>query len=164
MLTSKQYELVGRLTIHFNDLETAIEICVVNLMGAESLTIALRVVQSQRNFDGKLRLLSEILKAMDGESEPTSVAAKGVAQQLVEAKAVADERNKVIHSRVHEERRSGETFLRNAGYHIVSDEMLSQLIERIDAAKLALYLHHNRLVAELGDERFQNEQRLRGST
>jgi hypothetical protein len=163
VLTSKQYELVGKLAIHFNDLEIALEICVVNLMGAESLTLALRIVRSQRSFDRKRSMLSEILKAMEEESEPIRAAAKRVAIHLQEVKAVAQERNTVVHSHVHEERHSGETVLRTTGYEVVSDEMLAEFIERVHAATLTLYDLANQLVAELSAERFEKEQRLRGS-
>jgi hypothetical protein len=158
MLTPKQYELVGRLTIDFSDLETAIEICAANLMGADSIFVALRVVRSAKTLDGRLSMLKEILNGLARECESFEPLVKDVLLQIERVYGLKDKRNKVVHSQSYEDRASGETVLRNPKREVVSEQHVVELIEDISATTLAVYDAANKLVAQISYEAFESKR------
>jgi hypothetical protein len=64
MLTPKQYQLIGNLTLHFNEIELVIQVYFPYLVGAHEDTIGELIVSNEPSFSSKVELLRKVLKEL----------------------------------------------------------------------------------------------------
>lgn len=97
MLTEKQYEGIGRLTIAFNEIDAVVEAYLPLI--AQFSKYALPTPHNvPRNFNGRAQALKMTLEAVSADDELAGAYAGGVLKLLDMATTLAAKRNKYVHA------------------------------------------------------------------
>jgi len=121
MLTSRQYEAVGRLALAFNEIEWAFEMYMAHLIGAPEWSASL-LFAGEGMFRHKAERFDRLLKAL-AEGRPVLQAQIAPIRQWVKrAKELADRRNEYVHALVVDDFETNTTLLRIKGIDTVCNE------------------------------------------
>lgn len=99
MLTLKQYEAVGRLTLAFNDIEFVIETYTTFFIGSPEYAVS-EWLAEKGMFQQKVERLESVLKALVIERPLLESAIKTIMDHLQQAKELASQRNLYVHAMV----------------------------------------------------------------
>jgi hypothetical protein len=141
MLSPKQFEALGRLTLAFNHIESAFETCAMVLLSPNEFAIG-RAVVKEGTFQNKANRLRRILDALCTEDNPVRIFADPICEIIDKAKKLADERNGYVHALIDHDFRENKTWLRVRGRRVACDE----------SAMLDLAHQMGALVSRLDDE------------
>jgi hypothetical protein len=122
MLSSKQYETIGRLTIGFNEIEFLVEIYIVNFLGATEFAIGEMIASREKFFRHRTDLLEAILKVIADQYKFLSPQVSAVQNYISQARRLADKRNGIVHGLLIPDNRSGRPSLRFKNKDVVWDE------------------------------------------
>lgn len=113
MLTPKQFEAIGRLTLAFNELEDIIEAYYASLLGTPEYSVALAIAEEEF-FAKKIEKLRTVAKAYSDAYPESDISkqAKVVFELLSKAQSIGKRRNEYVHAKVMAAGPDGETRLK----------------------------------------------------
>lgn len=111
MLTPKQYEAIGRITLGFNELEEVIEDYLASFIESQEAEVAL-CIAAEDLFNRKIDRLRKLIKALCIVYPAMSEQAEKVVQMFGKAKAFATKRNNYVHAYVTEDNQTKRPMLR----------------------------------------------------
>jgi len=97
MLTPKQFESIGRLTLAFNEIEEMISIYLPYILQNPEWNVSLLIAEGE-TFSRKLEFFKKVLAAIADERPIAEVQTKAVQDLLDKAKRIADKRNYYVHA------------------------------------------------------------------
>ena len=112
MLTSKQYEAIGRLALGFNEIENVIDTYVPHLIGAPEWEVAELLADPGADFERKANRLVRIVGAIAEHFDLCTPRAILVRDYLKRAKELAGQRNGYVHALVIMNFRKNEAHIR----------------------------------------------------
>jgi hypothetical protein len=121
VLTSTQYEAIGRLSLAFNELEYSIEFYSALLISAPEWSVSTMLAE-QGHFEAKATRLDSILQAIAGEHTELLSDCNALRDSVKRAKELANERNRYVHALVVDDLGSSDTRLRARGKEFVCNE------------------------------------------
>lgn len=122
MLTAKQFEAIGRLTIAFNEVENVFEAYIARLIGAQERGVSL-LLAGEGTFRHKAARFRAILERLpEDHSDLVYVQIRAVLQLVRQAEELAIERNKYVHASITYDIAKNETTLLSRERTISCDE------------------------------------------
>jgi len=138
-MTPQQYELIGRLTIEFNEIDFSLEVYALYLVGAREFAMAERLSTRQEYFTQKAQFLSDVLAAILQEYPDLSDLVDAMKKCVAQAKQVAGERNRVVHGLLIHDIKRKRVLLRHKGVDYEQDEQrLARLLTRLSQTNESL--------------------------
>jgi hypothetical protein len=98
--TAKQFELIGRLTIQFNNFEDSLDSFVPMLLGLHELSLGTSILGSLGTFSAKAEFFSRALAQIELEYPDLKHLVTALSVILGKAKGLSKDRNKFVHSTV----------------------------------------------------------------
>lgn len=98
MLTAKQYEAVGRLTITFNDIDQMLDMWLPDILGNPEPSVAFLIAGNEMFFKRKIEFSKKLLKAILDDQSAAKPEIDAVSELLEKAKALNGQRNQYVHS------------------------------------------------------------------
>jgi hypothetical protein len=160
MFTVRQFELIGRMTIAFNNLEAIIvDYAPTFVLGPISVgrslaTLAKAYLDKQRTFSQKLECLKTILKGLPDDDKEITRHIEVILKSLPRAKHFARRRNEIVHSEIAFDAANHRFVLQNREGMIESGEKaLSMLVDELSDFVDVFCVSCNDLYAVLSDKR-----------
>jgi len=160
MLTTRQFELIGRMTIAYNDLEAIIVNYVPTFVlgpmeiGQSLAELAKTYVGKQHTFAKKSECMKTILKALPDDYEEITPHIKSVLGSLTRAKDFARRRNEIVHGEIDFDEANNQFVLRNREGRVdSSEETLNQLVNELSQFVDEFRLSCNDLYTVLSEKR-----------
>ena len=97
MLTSEQYEAVGRLAVAFNDIEFMIEVYIANVLDTPEWKQSVFLAEREFGFAKKRTLLKNLLEIAEAEYPLLKPHIETVNLLLSKAAEIASKRNEHVH-------------------------------------------------------------------
>jgi hypothetical protein len=121
MLTPKQYEAVGKLTLGFNEIEYAFEMYIAHLLGAPEWGVSV-LLAGEGTFRHKAERFDHILHVIADERPAFHAQIEPIRQWVKRAKQLAEKRNEYVHALVVHDFQTNETRLRIKGTDTICNE------------------------------------------
>ena len=139
MLTGKQFEAIGRLTLGFNELETVLDTCLPYILQNPEWSVCLLMADKGHRFSDKIERFIKVLKAILEERPIAESRIKSVTSLLAKAKHIATKRNEYVHSVAYIDFRVNKRMIRNKkGTTTIDENEILQLAE--EAGYIAMHL------------------------
>jgi hypothetical protein len=161
MLTARQFEMIGRVTIAFNGIEAIIEFygpmfVYGTISDGASLALGAKAkIEEKYNFKWKLKSLTSILNSLAENHSELSPMIDALLEMLKRAGNLSDERNQIVHGHVVVDPGSQHFVLKGKGSTInASEERLESLVAEVsgfvDVFGLACYELYTALSLQRG--------------
>ena len=98
MLTGKQFEAIGRLTLGSNDIETMLDTYLPYILQNPEWSVCLLMADKGQRFGDKIERFIKVLKAILEERPIAGSQINSVIGLLEKAKHIAKKRNEFVHS------------------------------------------------------------------
>jgi hypothetical protein len=98
MLTAKQYEAIGRMTLAFNGIEQLLDMYLPDILGNPEPSVAYLVAEKQHSATRKMDFLRELLEVICGDRPTVQAEAATVRDLLEKTKEFGRRRNEYVHS------------------------------------------------------------------
>src|SRR5258708_27509171 len=98
MLTAKQYEVIGRLALAFNEIDEMIDMYLPYILGNPEWSVSLLMSDRSLSFNRKADFFRRVLLAIVEERPILEVQLKAVVDLLDKGKRLAEKRNGYVHS------------------------------------------------------------------
>ena len=99
MITTRQYEAVGRLALAFNDLDFAMRRSLAKVLSIPELSVGLLLTDGE-SFGRNAALFRKVLKALSDEYSSVKGLADAFSGTITAAATLAAERNRYVHATV----------------------------------------------------------------
>ena len=153
MLTAKQFEAVGRLTLTFNQIEYAFEIYIAHLLGVAEWGVS-EFLAEEGQFDHKAKRFKGILKALLDAYPQFDFQITTLQKWITEASKIAQERNRYVHAVAIDDFAKNETSLRTRTGQIACDpNEINRLAAEAAALVEQLHLWAGDLAVMIGEMR-----------
>ena len=143
MLTAKQYEAVGRLALHFNEVEYLFEVYMAHLLATPEWSVAVLFAEEGGGFARKAERFARVLNAIRKERPHLDFWIDGVIKLVERAKTLADGRNRYVHGLVIEDVAKNETRLRIRGKEMEFD--FQEIVNLVNETAVLVNEFHNHL-------------------
>jgi hypothetical protein len=122
MLTPKQYESLGMLSLTFNHLEDIIERLIAYYLSGDTGSRLVKTVAAEGNFSQKASRFGRLVRAVREDHPELAAEIDEVREVLTNAIQVAEKRNAYMHALTTHDWHKGETRLIIKGVEAVCDE------------------------------------------
>jgi hypothetical protein len=99
VITTRQYEAVGRLALAFNDLDFAMRRSLAKILSVPELSVGLLLTDGE-NFGRNAALFGKVLKALSDEYNSVKGLAEVFSGTITAATTLASERHRYVHATV----------------------------------------------------------------
>jgi hypothetical protein len=139
MLTGKQFEAIGRLTLGSNDLEAVIDTYLPYILQNPEWSVCLLMADKGQRFSEKIERFIKVLTAILEERPIAESQINSVIGLLAKAKQIAIKRNEYVHSVAYIDFRVNKRMIRNKkGTATIDENQILQLAE--EAGYIAMHL------------------------
>ena len=122
MLTSKQYEAVGRLALAMNELEYSLEFYTAVLLGTPEWSVS-ALLAAEGMFDQKAKRFDAVLEVISNERPLLGGQITPLREYVKKARDLAKERNRYVHALVVHDFERNKTSLRGRRENFECDEV-----------------------------------------